>query len=133
MFSYMLLTVSIAAFAQFGLFYWRAVIAGVAAQPVSDRVLRCAGLGDGRVTARDFSALAGLHDLTPDLENSGGLGLVKLYYHIIGALGSFAGSRLPALASWAEREGGICARYTAVVVDRRLQSNLAFATSLRNY
>jgi len=39
MFSAMLLAISIVALSQFGLYYWRAVLAGVAAQPVSDRVL----------------------------------------------------------------------------------------------
>src|SRR5207245_2140132 len=37
MFSAMLFTVSIVALSQFALYYWRAVLAGVAAQPVSDR------------------------------------------------------------------------------------------------
>ena len=39
MFSIMLLAISIVALSQFALYYWRAVLAGVAAQPVSDRVL----------------------------------------------------------------------------------------------
>jgi len=60
---------------QFGLYYWRAVLSGVAAQPVSDRVLSAAHVENGRVTSQHFETLAGLHELTPDLyPNRGGLG-----------------------------------------------------------
>ena len=79
MFAAMLFTISIVALAQFGLYYWRAVLSGVAAQPVSDRVLWAAHVENGRVTSQHFETLAGLHDLTPDLyPNRGGLGLVRL-------------------------------------------------------
>ena len=39
MFSAMLFAISIVALAQFALYYWRAVVAGVAAQPISQDVL----------------------------------------------------------------------------------------------
>ena len=39
MFAAMLFTISIVALSQFALYYWRAVLAGVASLPVSDRVL----------------------------------------------------------------------------------------------
>lgn len=133
MFSAMLLVISITALTQFALYYWRAVLAGTAAQPFSNLVFTAAGLGDDRVTARDFATLAGLHDLTPSLKSSsGGLGLVRLYYRTVEALGWLAGSRLPAVAAWTEREGAVCARYAAVLIDRRMQASLALAASLRN-
>ena len=133
MLSAMLLVISITALAQFALYYWRAVLAGVAAQPVSDRVFAAAGLDDGHVTANDFATLAGLHELTPDLQaGNGGLGVVRLYYRAVDALGALAGSRFPAVAAWSERECAVCARYAAVQIDRRLQVNLALAASLRN-
>jgi len=56
----MLFTISIVALAQFGLYYWRAVLSGVAAQPVSDRVLSAAHVENGRVT------FAGLSKPLPD-------------------------------------------------------------------
>ena len=133
MFSAMLFTISIVALSQFALYYWRAVLAGVAAQPVSDRVLAAARVENGRVTPQHFGTLAGLHDLTPDLyPNRGGLGLVRLYHRIIVALDALAGARIPALAAWSIRERIICARYAAVQVDRRLQANLELAASLRS-
>ena len=133
MFSAMLFAISIVALTQFALYYWRAVLTGVAAQPVSDRVLAAAHVENGRFNAADFEKLSGLHQLTPDLSpNRGGLGLVRLYYRVIGAVGSLADKRLPALAVWSEQERILCARYAAVQIDRRLQANLALAASLRS-
>ena len=47
-------------------------------------------------------------------------------------LDAVLGKRIPALALWSERERSICARYAAVLVDRRLQANLDLAASLRS-
>ena len=133
MFSAMLLTISIVALSQFALYYWRAILAGVASQPVSDRVLAAARVENGRLTSEDFQTLAGLHDLTPNLHpNRGGLGLVRVYYRIVEGLDDFLGKRIPTLAIWSERERVICARYAAVQVDRRLQANLELSASLRS-
>jgi len=133
MFSAMLFLISIVALSQFALYYWRAVLAGVAAQPVSDRVLVAAQVENGQLTPQHFRTLAGLHDLTPDLyPNRGGLGLVRLYYRLIEGLDSLVPNKIPAIAAWSERERGICARYAAVQVDRRLQANLDLLASLRS-
>ena len=133
MFSAMLLAISIVALSQFALYYWRAVLAGVAAQPVSDRVLVAARVENGRLTSQDFQTLAGLHELTPDLyPNRSGLGLVRLYYRVIEGLDAFIGKKIPTFAVWSERERIICARYAAVQVDRRLQANLDLGASLRS-
>jgi hypothetical protein len=109
------------------------VLAGVAAQPVSDRVLVAAQVENGQLTPQHFRTLAGLHDLTPDLyPNRGGLGLVRLYYRLIEGLDSIVGNKIPAIAAWSEHERVICARYAAVQVDRRLQANLDLLASLRS-
>jgi len=133
MFSAMLLAISIVALSQFALYYWRAVLAGVAAQPVSDRVLVAAQVENGRLLPKHFQTLAGLHDLTPDLyPNRGGLGLVRVYYRVIEGLDALLGKSIPAFAAWSESELTICARYAAVQVGRRLQANLDLAASLRS-
>jgi hypothetical protein len=132
MFSAMLLTISVVALSQFALYYWRAVLAGVAAQPVSGRVLEAARVADGELCGRDFRVLAELHDLTPDLQSGpGGLGLVRLYYKFVEAISQVAG-RLPSVTEWADRERMICARYAAVQIDRRMQANLAMAAAIRS-
>jgi len=129
----MLLAISTVALSQFALYYWRAVLAGVAAQPVSDRVLVAAQVENGQLTPEHFRTLAGLHDLTPDLyPNRGGLGLVRLYYRLIEGLDSLVANKIPAIAAWSEHERIICARYAAVQVDRRLQANLDLLASLRS-
>src|ERR1700746_1315502 len=112
MFSAMLLTISIVALSQFAIYYWRAVLAGVAAQPVSDRVMVAAHVENGRLMPQHFQTLAGLHDLTPDLNpNRGGLRLVRFYYRMIEGLDGLIGKKIPTFALWSERERFICARY----------------------
>jgi len=108
-------------------------LAGVASQPVSERVLVAAQVENGRLTPQDFQTLAGLHDLTPDLyPNRSGLGLVRAYYRFIESLDAFLGKKIPSFAVWSEHERVLCARYAAVQVDRRLQANLDLAASLRS-
>ena len=133
MFAAMLFAISIVALTQFAAYYWRAMLAGAAAQPVSERVLAAAGVQNGQVTGQDFPALVGLHSLTPELRSGGnGLGLVRAYYSLIDGIASLVGSSLPAVGAWSERELAICARYAAVQIDRRLQANLELAASLRS-
>lgn len=133
MFAAMLLAISIVALSQFALYYWRAILAGVAAQPVSDRVLAAANLDAARMTGEDFETLAGLHELTPELHpNGGGLTLVRAYYRIMEGLAVLSGVRMPAMAAWCEHERVLCARYAAVQIDRRLQANLALSAALRS-
>ena len=133
MFAAMLFAISMVALGQLGLYYWRAVLAGVAAQPVSDRVLAAARVENGRVTQQHFDTLTGLYDLTPDLyPNSSGLGLVRLYHRAVEGLDALLGTRIPAVAAWSLSERVICARYAAVQVDRRLHANLELVASFRS-
>jgi hypothetical protein len=133
MFAAMLFAISIVALTQFGLYYWRAVLAAVAGQPVSDSILAAARVENGRVTGSDFNILAGLHDLTPELHpDRGSLGFVRLYYRIVDGINALTGKRMPAVAAWCDLELAVCARYAAVQIDRRLQSNLELAASLRS-
>jgi hypothetical protein len=133
MFAAMLFAISIVALSQFAAYYWRAMLAGAAAQPVSDRILAAAGAQNGQLTGQDFPALLGLHDLTPELRSGGkGLGLVRGYYALVDGIASLLGRSMPAVAAWCERELAVCARYAAVQIDRRLQANLELAASLRS-
>ena len=133
MFSAMLLTLSIIALGQFAIFYWRAVVTGIAAQPVSEQVLAAAKVEADGIRGEDFRSLAKLHDLTPDLSPRPiGLGFVPVYFKFLHAIGVLAAGRVSALANWAESERALCARYAAVQIDRRLQSNMAFAAAMRS-
>jgi hypothetical protein len=133
MFSAMLLAISIVALGQFAVFYWRAVVAGIAAQPVSEQVLAAARVESDAIRGDDFRSFAKLHDLTPDLSpRPGGLGFVPVYFKFIHAIGILAAGRVSAVANWAESERALCARYAAVQIDRRLQSNMALAAAMRS-
>ena len=133
MFAAMLFAISIVALTQFAAYYWRAMLAGAAAQPVSERVMAAAGVQNGQVTGQDFPALVGLHNLTPELHSRGsGLGLVRAYYSVVDGIASIVGNSMPAVGAWSQRELAVCARYAAVQIDRRLQANLELAASLRS-
>lgn len=133
MFAALLLAISVVALAQFAAYYWRAILTGVAAQPVSERVLEAADLGATSMQGRDFEKLAGLHDLTPELQSADdGLQSVRVYYRALEILAALCGNRMAGVTAWCEQERLLCARYAAVQVDRRLQANLALAQALRS-
>ncbi|HEX4537603.1 MAG TPA: hypothetical protein VH140_11685 [Candidatus Acidoferrum sp.] len=133
MFAAMLFAISAVAISQFGMYYWRAVLASVASQPVSESVLAAISAENRPLEAADFVQFAGLHALTPDLTPRGrGLAMVRFYYGLTRALNMMVGVRVPAVAQWIEQEGTICARYAAVQIDHRLQANLELAAALRS-
>lgn len=133
MFAAMLFAISIVALSQFAAYYWRAMLAGAAAQPISGRVLEAVGAEEGQLTGQDFPTLLGLHHVTPELGSGGeGLRSVRLYYGIVTAIGRLADNRMPAIAAWSAREAAVCACYAAVQIDRRWQTNLELAASLRS-
>jgi len=55
-----------------------------------------------------------------------------VYYKFIGKIDDLFGKLSPALAAWSEQEQVLCARYAAVLVERRLMANLEQAASLRS-
>lgn len=133
MFSAMLLTISIVALAQFAVYYVRSIMAGVAAQPISQKVMTAVSLDGGPLSGRDFGIVAKLHELTPDLQKrSSSIGLVRVYFQVVHTVGQLASGRVAAVANWAEQERVLCVRYAAVQVDRRLHSNMALAASVRS-
>jgi hypothetical protein len=132
MFSAVLFAIAVVALAQFALYYWRAVLTGVAAQPISNRVWEAAEVRQASLRGADFQKLASLLALTPQLRGkSSSLGVVRAYYDLIGKLEEIFGALSPAVAAWSEQERTLCARYAAVQIDRRLEANFAQAASLR--
>src|ERR1700685_2889660 len=130
MFAAILLSISVVALSQFALYYWRAVLAAVACQPVSEGVLAAARVDNRQVTGEGFAAFATWHDLTPTLDpRGGGLGFVKTYYSVVEKLETMIGKHMPALASWCNAERATCARYAAVQIDVRLQMYYELAAS----
>lgn len=121
-------TVSLAAFAQFVALYWRAMIHGVATQPISERIRTAMRITDRAIVAGDFRSIMGIYDMAPDLRGPGRtLSTIRSYYWTVEKIAAIA----PALKSWAEREMTACSRYAAVLVDQHLESNLACAAEMR--
>ncbi len=120
--------VSIVAFAQFGLYYWRATISGVASQAISDRIRIAAGISATDIGAKDFRSILILKDLSPDLRGPGGsFRMVRAYYSVIETLGKI----IPAMANWSNAEMATCSRYVAVLMDQHLERNIACAAQMR--
>lgn len=128
MISILMLIASVVAMTQFGVSYWRSLIAGMAAKPLSDAFVAASGLETASPSADDFGALLTLHKLTPSLESRpSNLRALQVYYSAVKALKS-----MPALNRWAQSELNTCAKYLAVVVDQRLSQNLVCAAEMRS-
>lgn len=123
-----LLTVSVVAFGQFFLYYWRAMIAGVASQEISDTIRTAARITSSSIGAQDFHNILILNNLSPDLRGpNGSFRTVRTYYSVVKKLGNL----IPAMASWADTEMATCARYTAVIMGQHLERNIACAAQMR--
>ena len=133
MFSAMLFAIAIVALLQFALYYLRAMLTGVACQPVSRRVFEAAQVAEPALSGDDFGKLLSLHALTPQLEGGRtNLLPVRCYYATVQKLSRLFGGISPALAEWTQRERLLCARFAAVQIDRRLQCNLAQAAEMNS-
>jgi len=120
--------VSVVAFAQFGLYYWRATISGIAAQAISDRIRVAAGITHDGIGAQDFRSIIILKDLSPDLRGpNGNFTAIRAYYAVVEKLGRI----VPAMANWANAEMATCSRYVAVLMDKHLERNMAYAAQAR--
>jgi hypothetical protein len=128
MIAVVILIVSVVAFAQFWIYYWRATISGIAAQAISDRIRVAAGITHESITAQDFRSILILKDLSPTLRGpSGSMFAIRMYYNAIEKMGKM----VPAMAGWANTEMATCSRYLAVQMDRHLQRNILCAAQVR--
>src|ERR1700680_2728097 len=119
-----LLTVSTVAFGQFAIYYWRAMITGVAAEAISDRIRIAARISAPVIGANDFHSILILNSLSPDLRGPNGrFTTVRFYYSIVKTIGKI----MPGMASWANSEMATCSRYIAVIMGKHLENNVACA------
>ncbi len=120
--------VSVVGVAQFGLYYWRATISGIAAQAISDRIRVAAGITHAGIQAQDFRNIIILKELSPNLRGVGtSFAVIRSYYAIVEKMGSI----IPAMASWANAEMATCSRYAAVVMDQHMERNMVCAAQVR--
>jgi hypothetical protein len=128
MIAVLICVVSIAAFAQFALYYWRATISEIASQAISERIRLAAGITHAAIGAQDFRSIIILNDLSPDLSGPNGkFRAIRSYYAALQMIGKI----IPAMASWADSEMTTCSRYVAVLMDQHLERNMACAAQVR--
>jgi hypothetical protein len=124
-----ILVASIIAGAQFFIGYWRAMIASMAAQPLSDKFFVAAGFKHAAMRAEDFSRLMSLHRLMPDVKTlPNSVSRLNVYYSTMKML-----SALPGIGGWAQNEMSTATQCLAVAVDQRLLQNLACAADSRSF
>jgi hypothetical protein len=123
-----LLVISLAAFAQFAIYYWRATIAIMPKAPVSDRLRAAAGISATSVSSSDFRAILNVHDFVREMGLPGRkFRTVRSYYRAVEMLKGL----LPSIARWADAEMTMCTQYVATLVDQQLESNVACAAHMR--
>ncbi len=115
------LTLSLAALSQFGLYLWRAAIISVAATSLAADD-SCSML----MKNKDFQSLTAIHDICPQFGRPGlRLQFVQVYYQAVQGIASLCEMRLPAVREWAAIEMSVCTRAAAVLVDQRMRSTQA--------
>ncbi len=128
MIAVIILIVSVVAFAQFWIYYWRATMSGIAAQTISDTIRVAAGITHESINGQDFRNILILKDLSPSLRGpSGNMFAIRMYFKAIEKMGQM----VPAMASWANAEMTTCSRYVAVRMDQHLQRNILCAAQVR--
>ncbi len=115
------LTLSLAALSQFGLYLWRAAIISVAATSLAAQ--------EGSSTLlknQDFQSLKAIHQICPQLGRAGlRLQFVQAYYQAVKGLASLCQFRMPKVGEWAAVEMNMCTRAVAVLVDQRMRNTQA--------
>ena len=129
--SALILVFALAALVNFAVSYVRALMLTIASEPLSDRVRQACGNASAPLS--DFDAVLALNEMCPELNRKGkSIGLVRVYYRVLAGSKSLLGRALPSFSLWADHEMETCTRYVAVLVDRRLRSNFAYAASVRS-
>ncbi len=115
------LTLSLAALSQFGLYLWRAAILSVAATSLTAQ--------EGSSTLvknQDFQSLKAIHQMCPQLGRPGlRLQFVQTYYQAVKGVATLCKMRMPKVGEWAAVEMSMCTRAAAVLVDQRMRSTQA--------
>jgi hypothetical protein len=126
-----ILVFALAALVNFAATYVRAVMLTIASEPLSEKLSQA--LGKSPAPLGSFDAVLALNEMCPELNRKGkSIGLVRVYYRVLEGLRSVLGGALPSFSVWADHEMETCARYVAVLVDRRLRSNFDYAASVRS-
>lgn len=125
---------ALATLAQFGLSWWRATVARVADNPLSEQGRSVAQRWGESVGDAGFDTLLSLHETCPAVgTTSEGLDSVRAYYRVMESLKKIGAKMAPTLARWAQSEMDVCFRYVAVRIDQRMANTHAMWAELRTY
>jgi len=127
-----ILVVSGAMLAQFVVFFWRANMLAIAAQPLSEKLTSAQTGFSAALDLNDFEAVAAMSKLCPSVTlSSAKMRPVRAYYQAMRVVSRLFAA-MPQARSWARQEMASCTRYVAVSMDRCLQSNQDYLAALRS-
>ena len=113
--------ISAAVLVEFLIFYTRFLFASARKITLSEQVLRVAGIEDGQVRGDEFADLLKLLHICPSPGNERmGIAAVRAYFRLLQPIYRCASAISPGLSSRLERERRDCARFVAVLLDRRI-------------
>lgn len=125
-----ILVVAMVALGQFAIYYWRALLAGMAAEPLSQQARELTGETPG---SGDLELMLCFQKMCPELERGGREPwAVKLYGRMLAVLRRACDALLPAMGDWAGREMAVCSRYVAVMLDQRMTRNQNAMAAMRS-
>lgn len=128
----LILVISTVMLAQFVVFFWRANMLAIAAQPVSASLASAQTSFPTALNLDDFEAVAAMSKLCPSVTLSPAkLKPVRAYYQVMRLVSRLC-TAMPQANSWTRQEMASCTRYVAVSMDRCLQSNQEYVAALRS-
>jgi hypothetical protein len=132
MFAALICVISLAMMAQFAIFFWRANMLAIAAEPVSDALIAAQSTFSGSRDSMEFETFAEISKICPAIGlDSLRLWPARAYYQAVRLIWRCS-AILPQGSSWARQEMAFCAQYAAVSIDRRLSSNQAYMAAMRS-
>lgn len=128
----LILVISGAMLAQFVIFFWRANMLTIAAQPLSGSLNAAQNDALNTLNLGDFQSLASISKICPGVTlSSAKLWPVRTYYRAIKAFARIS-EAIPQANAWTAREMACCTRYLAVSIEHSLESNQAYVAALRS-
>jgi hypothetical protein len=128
----LILVISGAMLAQFVVFFWRANMLAVAAQPLSETMSSAQTTFSSALNLDAFDSVTAMSKLCPGVTISPvKLWPVRAYYQAVRTI-SWLSAAMPQANAWARQEMASCTRYVAVSMDRCLLSNQAYVVALRS-
>ncbi len=123
---------SVAALVRFGLAQWRSMWQTIACQRLSPSLRAVTGVAADSIGPEDFDLFAKFCSESDQVtgERNTWLKEVRLYYRFLRVLRKVAAKTLPSLQRWTDNELVVCSRYAGAILDRRLNTNFAYATAV---